>query len=244
MDTKSFSLQLDAGRHLAELTLANPADSNRLSDQDIAALATTIRTVGENRDVNLLVIRAQGDNFCSGRKPGPKPATPPDAFAVRDRVASTIMAFYASVRSAPIPVIGVVQGEASGFGCAFAAQCDITVASSNATFSLPELNHDFPPTLAMSALLHKVPPKVLTRMVYTRCTLTAEQALQFGLISEVVAPNELSAATERTIAALADRSRLALGTIKEYLSTAQHVDQTAAAKLAENMISVAIASNA
>lgn len=245
MVSESFSLEKQPSQAIATLTLTRPQDGNRLMDPDIADLADAIRAIGEDRTIKLALLRAQGEHFCLGRKPPVvQPATPPDAFAHRDRVSATIMSAYAALREVPVPVIGLVQGDATGFGCALATMCDITIASSRATFCLPELDHNFPPTLAMSALLHRVPPKTIAMMVYMRTVLSAAEAAQVGLVSEVVEPEALDAAAERVIAKLAGRSRLALGTIKEYLSAAMSLDTTTAGKLAENMISVALASKA
>ena len=130
------------------------------------------------------------------------------------------MAFYAAVRNAPIPVICVAQGDARGFGCAVAAQCDITVASRTALFSLPELDTTILPTLAMSAL-QRVPPKTIAHMVYTRQTITADEARQFGLISQVNDRTELDAAVDRIVANLVEKPRGAPGPGAPLLSEEQ-----------------------
>jgi enoyl-CoA hydratase/carnithine racemase len=139
-------------------------------------------------------------------------------------------------------VICVAQGEARGFGCAVAAQCDITIAARTALFSLPELDTTIPPTLAMSALLQRVPPKTIAHLVYTRQTITADEARQFGLISQVNERAELDAAVDHIVANLVEKPRGALTTIKEYLWSALYVDAAASAHLAQNMISVAMSS--
>jgi enoyl-CoA hydratase/carnithine racemase len=84
---------------------------------------------------------------------------------MRDQVLQPILDVYDAISAAPQPVICVVQGAAYGFGCATAAACDITIAADVATFRLPEMTHDLPPTLAMSALMTKVPRKALAWMV-------------------------------------------------------------------------------
>ena len=61
-----------------------------------------------------------------------------------------ILDLYADVRATPVPVLAVVQGEARGFGCALVGQCDLAIAVESARFSLPELETNLPPTLAIS----------------------------------------------------------------------------------------------
>jgi enoyl-CoA hydratase/carnithine racemase len=242
MTDKTFTIAFDAARHTTTLTLTKADSGNRLTGADIAALAVAVRDAGQDEKNKLLVLRAEGDHFCLGRIPETKGAMRPTALEMRSSVANTIMAFYAAVRNAPIPVICVAQGEARGFGCAITAQCDITVASSTALFSLPELETTIPPTLAMSALLQRVPPKIIAHLVYTRQTITADEARQFGLISQVNERADLDTAVDRIVVNLVEKPRGALTTIKEYLWSALYVDAGASAHLAQNMISVAMSS--
>ena len=144
--------------------------------------------------------------------------------------------------STPVPVIAVVQGEAKGFGCAFVAQCDLAIASDDATFSLPELDHHLPPTLAMSAMLHKVPVKRMLHLVYTRRAIGAAEALALGIVSEVVPRGQLDAAVEKTLACLIDRNRAALCGVKEYIGAALYTDPHGAARLASNLLATVLSS--
>jgi enoyl-CoA hydratase/carnithine racemase len=139
-------------------------------------------------------------------------------------------------------VIAVVQGEAKGFGCAFVSQCDLAIASDDAVFSLPELDHNLPPTLAISAMLHKLPPKRILHMVYTRRSIGAQEALAIGLVSEVVPRAKLDEAVEKTLAHLLDRNRAALCGVKEYMNAALHTDPHSAARLAANLLSAVVSS--
>lgn len=242
--TDAFTTEITREGTLATVSLARPETGNKLNGQDLVHLAAAIRDFGADERVKAILVRAEGGSFCVGRDPGTKPQTAPSALDLRAKVTKPIMDLYAAIRSAPVPVVCLVQGEARGFGCAFATQCDITVASSRAVFSLPELEVNLPPTLAISALLHKVPPKVIAHLVYTRDTITAEEGRTFGIVSEVVEPEDLTAAGERVLSRLLDRPRIALGTIKEYLWAALDADTPTSARLAENMISVAMSSRA
>jgi enoyl-CoA hydratase/carnithine racemase len=242
MTDKTFTTAFDAARHTTTLTLTKADSGNRLTGSDITAIAGAIRDAGQDEKNKLVVLQAEGEHFCLGRIPDTKGAARPTALEMRNNVANTIMALYATIRNAPIPIVCVVQGDARGFGCAVVAQSDITIASRKALFSLPELDTTIPPTLAMSALLRRVPPKTIAQMVYTRQTITADEARQFGLISQVNEPLELNEAADRIVASLVEKPRGALTTIKEYLWSALYVDATASAHLAQNMISVAMSS--
>jgi enoyl-CoA hydratase/carnithine racemase len=139
-------------------------------------------------------------------------------------------------------VIAIVQGEAKGFGCAFVAQCDLAIASDDATFALPEMDHHLPPTLAISAMLHKVTEKRMLHMVYTRQPIGAAEALSLGILSQVAPRGQLDEAVEKTLSLLIDRNRAALCGVKEYMNATLHADAHAAARLASNLLATVLSS--
>jgi enoyl-CoA hydratase len=104
--------------------------------------------------------------------------TPVLKHAVRDR--RDHFNLYGAFRNAKVPIIAVVQGRAVGLGCALAALCDITIASDRARFQLPEMSHRIMPTIAMSALVDRVPRKAATYLVYSTQEIDAQKALTLG----------------------------------------------------------------
>jgi enoyl-CoA hydratase len=241
MERSSFAVSFD-GPHIATITLTRPESGNRLTAEDLPALGQAILDAGNKPDVKVVLVKAQGEQFCMGRDPGPAAPSPKSALQIRNGVTEPILGIYEAIRGTPVPVIAVVQGEARGFGCAFVGQCDLAIASDKATFSLPEMDTDLPPTLAISAVLGKIPPKRLTHLIYTREKISAKEALELGLLSEVVPASELESATQKTVARLTDRRRPALEAVKEYMAIAPHLDTNAASRYASALLSVVLSS--
>ena len=131
-----------------------------------------------------------------------------------------------------------------GFGCAFAvASAIITIAANGRRASrLPEMDANLPPTLAISALLHKVPHKRLTHLVLTRESFGAEEALALDVVSKLAAPHALEAETAAYVARLTDRDRRALAAVKEYMLSAPYLDTHAAARLGANLLATVFSS--
>jgi len=242
METDAFRIEEDASRRLATLRFTRGASGNKMSAEEIPLVGRAIREVGSRKDFKLVLVRGDGPNFCQGRLPDPPGKTPTTALDIRSRITQPILDVYADIRATPVPVIAVVQGEAKGFGCAFVAQCDLAIAADDASFSLPEMDHHLPPTLAMSAMLHKVPPKRMLHMVYTRIAIGAAEALSLGLLSEVVPRASLEAAVEKTLSRLLDRNRAALCGVKEYMGAALYTDPNGAARLAANLLACVLSS--
>jgi enoyl-CoA hydratase/carnithine racemase len=237
----AFVAAIDMASGMATIRLNRPDDGNKLLAAEVRALGRTIREYGCRPEAKIVVIRAGGAAFCLGRSPGPA-AGPMTALEIREKVAQPILDLYADVRAAEVPVLAVVQGEARGFGCAMVGSCDLAIAADGALFSMPEMDGNLPPTLAMSAVLGKIPPKRLLHMVTTRRQVSAADALAMGLLSEVVPLDALDAAATATIACIADRSRPALCAVKEYLNVAPSLDMMGQARLAANLMSVVLGS--
>ena len=242
MESEAFSQETDATGRVSTVWLGRPDDGNRLLTHEIRQLGQAIRRAGEDSQTKAVLLRARGEHFCLGRQPDAGAKAPATALEVRERVTQPILDLYADVRATPVPVIAVVQGEAKGFGCALVGQCDLAISSDNALFSMPEMDGHLPPTLAISAVLGKIPPKRLLHMVYTRDQVDAREALSLGLLSEVVALDALDGAVERLLSRLTDRNRASLCAIKEYMAIAPQVDTAAAARLASNILSVVLSS--
>jgi len=242
MNTEPFRIAEDAARGVVTITLGRPEDGNKLLTHEVRGLGRAIREHGSAPATKVVVIRAGGEAFCLGRQPDPPGKAPTTALGVRSGVTEPILDLYADVRATPVPVLAVVQGEAKGFGCAFVGQCDLAIASENALFSMPEMDGNLPPTLAISAVLGKVPPKRLLHMVYTRDRIDAGEALKLGIVGEVVAKADLDQAVERLLSRLTDRKRSALCAVKEYMLNAGHLDAGAAARLAANILATVLSS--
>jgi enoyl-CoA hydratase/carnithine racemase len=240
--TDAFRVEEDRARRVATLRLSRGASGNRVSAEEIPLIGRAIAELGRSKDFKVVLVRAEGENFCLGRTPDPPGKAPTTAMGIRSGITEPILDVYAAIRATPLPVIAVVQGEAKGFGCAFVSQCDLAIASDDAVLSLPELDHNLPPTLAISAMLHKLPPKRILQMVYTRRPIGAAEALSIGLISEIVPRAKLDEAVEKTLAHLLDRNRAALCGVKEYMNAALYIDPNGAARLAANLLSAVVSS--
>lgn len=214
------------------IRLNRPDRGNAVTDEMAAVLGRAITDAGES---HFIVLRGAGDDFCTGREGmGNPPAEPLTAY---ERRAQTDVIFdcHAAFRRSPIPVVGVVQGRARGFGCTLAALCDITLASAAATFQLPETAHGIMPTIAMSSMADRVPLKALMYLAYSTRVIDATRALSMGIVSDVFAPEALEGALEDLSAALLKARRPAVLGVKEYARRAPSMDISSAVDFARNL---------
>ncbi|MBI3434113.1 MAG: enoyl-CoA hydratase/isomerase family protein [Proteobacteria bacterium] len=225
---------------LAQITIERPGEGNQLTIAMIRDLAAAFRAASAS-DAKIILLRGRGPDFCKGRD-GRGGAPAPNALAMRADVCEPVIAAYDCITNARQPVICAVQGAAFGFGAAIACACDVTLAADDAKFMLPEMRHDLPPTLAMSALLGKVGRKAIAHLVYSLDTIDAARARDVGLVSAVVAAGELDAAVGRLVAAMSERSAAALTAVKDFLRSAPHMEPRGVNEYATNLLAAVLTS--
>jgi enoyl-CoA hydratase len=217
---------------ITTIILNRPEVGNRQTDATWAQLTEMLGAAA--KESRLILFKGAGDDFCLGREAMGQPTPALEAYALRER-SETIFNLYSAFRNSKPPIIGVVQGRAVGLGCALAALCDITLASEKARFQLPELGHNIMPTIAMSALIDRVPRKAVTYLVYSTEEIDADKALAFGLVSNVVPASDLEAAESGLVDRLKKAPVPALLAVKEYARSGFGMSTQAANDFARNL---------
>jgi enoyl-CoA hydratase/carnithine racemase len=225
---------------VANITLDRAQEGNALTVEMLRELAAAIRAAGAS-DAKVIVLRANGADFCRGRDV--RDAVPsPTAEAMRANVCEPILDVYAAMDGVRQPLVAVVHGLAHGFGCAMAGASDITIAAENARFRLPEMEKDLPPTLAISALMPRVPRKALTWLVYSMAEIDARTARELGIVSHVTPLNEIDRALEALLATMTARSAPALAAVKEFFRAGSHMEPRGMADYAANLLANVLSS--
>lgn len=218
---------------ILRVTLNQPERGNAVSDEMVAELTAILE--GAQRDASVVVLRGAGADFCVGRaQMGSTPKSDPDAYERRS-FSDVVFNCYGALRNIKVPVIAAVQGRALGFGCAIAAACDITLASDKASFAVPEMAHNILPTMVMSSFVDRVPRKAMSYLVYSQAEVSAERALAFGIVSDVVAAAQLDEAVETLCAAILKAPLPAIHGVKEYVKTAPDMAVFGAVEFARNL---------
>jgi enoyl-CoA hydratase len=226
---------------ILRITLNRPERGNAMSDDMVRELTGIIRAVPA--DSKMILLRGAGDEFCVGRAMmGQRPTSSPEAFDLRE-MSDIVFDCYSAFRQAPLPVVGVVQGSARGFGCAIAAACDITLASDKAIFQVPEMLHQIMPTMVLSSFVDRVPRKAMSYMVYSTNEVTAERAVTFGIASEVFPAAELDAAVDRLCATVLNVPPPAIRGVKDFVRFAPDMPTPSAVDYARNIHSITNASS-
>jgi enoyl-CoA hydratase/carnithine racemase len=209
-----------------DVILNRPDKGNLITNEMGLEIARTLRAVGP--EIKLIRLRGNGANFSKGRQAPKIDRDSMTALDMRYHIAEVPLELYGAVKEARAPTLAIVQGEALGVGCALAAVCDLTIASEDAIFQVPELDHNIAPTLVMWSFLNRVPYKTAAYLVYSRERISAQRAEALGLVTKVVPPANLANEAEALSESLLSRRATALHGIKEFLKFSSRMDPASA----------------
>lgn len=202
----------------AWLRLNRPQAANAINEQMRRELAAVFDEAAGNPAVRAIVICGEGKSFAAGSDVRElNELTPPESVDLSERIAD----FHARVGRTGKPVIAAVNGWCLGGGFELALACDIRIASQTARFGLPE------PTLGLIAGGGGIPRLtrlagigVARQMCLTAEIIEAKTALERGIVSSVVAVDELEPAAAQMAERIAGLAPLAIAQIKRVLESA------------------------
>lgn len=221
---------------VALLTLNRPDVLNSFTRELSQALHDALRAIAADDSVRAVVLTGAGRGFCAGQdlaEAMPKDGVIPD---LGDFVRDSWNPVISAIRHLEKPVICAVNGVAAGAGANLALACDILFASTSATFVqsfakigvIPDSGGTF--ILPRLVGLHRA-----TAMTMLAEKMTADQAKDWGLVHQVVAPDQLLEVALKTAKHLATQPTRALGMIKRAFNQSMGVDLDEQLKLEEEL---------
>ncbi|MFF2372349.1 enoyl-CoA hydratase/isomerase family protein [Agromyces sp. NPDC058110] len=182
---------------LAHLTLNRPERLNAVGPEAIALWHRHAGEIAARDDIRAVLFDANGRAFCAGgdvRAMSELGGDGTSAGQVVTELADAIHAGHRMLRESAKPIVAAVQGPVAGGGLGFMLVADVIVASERASFASRYADIGLTPDCGVSTLL---PEAVGTRraleLTLTSRTLSAQEALDWGLVAEVVAPEALDA---------------------------------------------------
>src|SRR5580704_7017029 len=179
-----LSHHIDGG--VAEVVMSYPP-VNALDVRAWLDLAALVRRLGEDPEVRVVVLAAEGRGFNAGVDI--KEIQRAEGYEALVGANRGCAAAFAAVYECAVPVVAAVHGYCLGGGIGLVGNADVIVASSDATFGLPEVDRG-----ALGAATHLarlVPQHRMRAMVYTGERATAEELHGYGSVLRVVPRDEL-----------------------------------------------------
>ncbi len=204
---------------IAKITLNRPKVFNAYSEQMSHELKEAVKQVGANAANRVLIVKGSGENFMAGADITmlnfwSKTANESGWEAVKkildNHFSPTLF------EKLPVPVIAAVDGMAWGMGSEISLGCDFRICTNRASFSQPEINLGIITGGGASQRLPRIVGKAKAmELILTGAPITADDAYKWGLVNQVVAPEQLDEAVMKLVKKIMAKSPLMVKWAKE-----------------------------
>jgi len=205
------TIQVETRDRIGLVRLNRPQAMNALNNELLSELMDALATFDQNPEIGALVITGSERAFAAGADIKEMANATAIEMLQQNRVGQ-----FDRLKLIKKPVIAAVSGWCLGGGCEIAMACDMIVASESARFGQPEITIGVIPGAGGTQRLSRAVGKAIAmEMVLNNRTLTAEEALQHGLVNRVVPVERYLDEALELAAEIASRAPVAIRLAKE-----------------------------
>ena len=207
-------------KRIGMISLNWPEQQNALDDQMVSELTQAFVQTQRDAAVKAVILRAEGDSFCSGMEHSYLERISKYDFNQNLQDSTDLMKLFQQIYTLRKPVIALVQGEALAGGCGLATICDFVIAArETAKFGYTEAGMGFIPAIVLIFLVRRIGEGRARELVLQGNILSAEESLKLGLISKVVPSIDLEKiGVQLANELMTNNSSSSMGLIKELLA--------------------------
>jgi 2-(1,2-epoxy-1,2-dihydrophenyl)acetyl-CoA isomerase len=203
---------------VATVTLDREEAANAMNLQfgeDILAIA---RACEAEASLRVVLLTAKGRLFCAGGDVGAFAAAPDPAVLIAELLGN-LHAAIEILRNLPAPIVTAVNGTAAGAGMSLALAGDLVLVAASAKFTAAYTGIALSPDGSMTHFLPRlIGLRRAQEMMLTNRVVTAAEALDWGMVTQVVADDELLAVAGKLVTKLAAGPTAAFGSVKKLLN--------------------------
>lgn len=175
------------------LTLNRPEKKNALNASMVSDLKDAFGKAENDASVKVVVLRANGDVFCSGADLESLQKLQQNTFDDNLKDSQHLKELFVQIYKLKKVVIAQVQGHALAGGCGLATVCDFVYAAPEAKFGYTEVKIGFIPAIVMVFLLRKVGEQRSKQLLLSGDLIKSEDAAALGLVNKVISKDQLEA---------------------------------------------------
>jgi enoyl-CoA hydratase/carnithine racemase len=192
---------------VAIVMLNQPEKRNPLSGGMLHDITAALQEAQRDPDVRVVILTGAGDKaFCAGADLS---GFGSDATEVEKHLGrGAFVDMFVTMQQLGKPIIGCVNGHALAGGFGLALGCDMLVAADNATLGTTEINVGLWPMMIMALIIRQLPPKRCMELFMTGERISADQALEWGLVNRVVPQDQVREAAYALALTVASKSPL------------------------------------
>ncbi len=233
--TRFNHILAESANNVRTLTLNRPDKRNALSPELIEELTVALHEA-ESCECGVVILTGAGPAFCSGldmdHLETMTASTPEESRRDSENMARVLRTLY----EFPKPVIAAVNGPAIAGGMGLATIADFTLATPESKFGYTEVRVGFVPAIVASFLLRQIGEKRTRDLLLTGRLIKAQEALQLGLVTQIVTADELMKTARALAQSLLLNSPQAMQSVKKLLAkhAARRLDEELADAIAAN----------
>ncbi len=230
-------IRYEVHQRIGTITLCRAEKHNALDDVMVAELSDAFFAAQKDSSAKVIILKAEGESFCSGADLAYLQRISKFDFNQNQEDSSKLMKLFLQIYTHRKPVIALVQGPALAGGCGLASVCDFVLAAQEtAKFGYTEVKIGFIPAIVMVFLVRRIGEARARALTLRGNVLSAEEALQMGLVNQVVPATSLDLQGVELATQLAEKcSSSSLGLIKELLARIHGMSTSDALDYAANL---------
>jgi methylglutaconyl-CoA hydratase len=213
------TLQLEFPDNLAILTLNRPDKRNAISPQMLAELQSALDAI-EKSSARVGIVTATGKAFSAGMDLEMLSAIARQSPQENMEDSRRMARLFRRIWSFTKPLIAAVNGAALAGGCGIATLCDFTLAVPEAKFGYTEVKIGFLPAIVSVFLTRQIGDKRARDLLLTGRMISAVEAKELGLVTEIVEPARLQFRARELAAVLIEASPSSITRAKRLLTAA------------------------
>jgi len=199
---------------VATVTMNRPDRHNAFDDTLIAELSTTLKRLGEEPEVHVVVLAGEGRSFSAGADLNWMRRMAAYTHEENNADALALAGLVETLDALPCPTIARVHGAAIGGGVGLVAACDIVLAADTAKFALSEVRLGLIPAAISPYVVKAIGERQARRYFVTAERFDADEARRIGLVHEVVPANALDTRLAEMLENLHGNGPRAMGAAK------------------------------
>jgi methylglutaconyl-CoA hydratase len=229
---------------IAYLTLNRPDKKNALNSDLVNTLKDSLNQMANDSNVKIIIIKGNGDAFCAGADLTYLQQLQQNTFEENLKDSESLKELFEIIYYLPKIVIAQVEGHAIAGGCGLANVCDLVYAVPEAKFGYTEVKIGFIPAIVMSFLIRKIGEGKAKELLLTGKLITANEALNFGMINQIFDRENIEKEVQRIANQLCEQnSEEAMAATKLMIANIQHLPIQEALQYAAHQNAVARSSN-
>jgi methylglutaconyl-CoA hydratase len=202
---------------VAHLVLNRPNVHNAFDDVLISLVHDFLDRAERDARTRVLILSGEGRSFSSGADLGWMRRMAAASREDNQNDARKLDALMNRLKAFRFPTIAKIHGAVMGGGVGLVAACDMAISTNTATFALSEVRLGLAPAVIAPYVIAKIGESQARRYFLSAEKFTAQQALQMGLVHEIVEDGDLDARVAQMVSTLLQNGPLAMERVKELI---------------------------